>query len=53
MIKNVTWFSKVSDGMNCPKCKEKKVIKNGRTKNNKQQYPRSPKCSSLALRKCL
>ena len=24
--------------MNCPKCKEKKVIKNGRTKNNKQQY---------------
>jgi insertion element IS1 protein InsB len=24
--------------MNCPKCKEQKVIKNGRTKNNKQQY---------------
>ncbi|WP_163410241.1 IS1 family transposase [Flavobacterium ajazii] len=24
--------------MNCPKCEEKKVIKNGRTKNNKQQY---------------
>nr|WP_163408924.1 IS1-like element transposase [Flavobacterium ajazii] len=23
--------------MNCPKCKEKKVIKNGRTKNYKQQ----------------
>jgi len=38
MSKNATWCSKVSDGMNCPKCKEKKVIKNGRTKNNKQQY---------------
>ena len=24
--------------MNRPKCKKKKVIKNGRTKNNKQQY---------------
>lgn len=24
--------------MNCSKCKEQKVIKNGRTKNNKQQY---------------
>ena len=24
--------------MNCPKCKEQKVIKNGKTKNNKQQY---------------
>lgn len=24
--------------MNCPKCKEQKVVKNGRTKNNKQQY---------------
>ncbi|SHH70997.1 hypothetical protein SAMN05444388_11619 [Flavobacterium johnsoniae] len=24
--------------MKCPKCKEQKVIKNGRTKNNKQQY---------------
>ncbi|MGN4145761.1 IS1 family transposase [Flavobacterium johnsoniae] len=24
--------------INCPKCKEKKVIKNGTTKNNKQQY---------------
>lgn len=38
MSKIATWCSKVSDGMNCPKCKEQKVIKNGRTKNNKQQY---------------
>ena len=38
MSKNATWCSKVSDGMKCPKCKEQKVIKNGRTKNNKQQY---------------
>lgn len=38
MSKNPTWCSRVSDDMNCPKCKEKKVIKNGRTKNNKQQY---------------
>jgi insertion element IS1 protein InsB len=34
----VTWCSRVSDDINCPKCKEKKVSKNGRTKNNKQQY---------------
>ncbi|WP_374174571.1 hypothetical protein [Flavobacterium tructae] len=38
MSKNPTLRSRVSDEMNCPKCKEKKVIKNGRTKNNKQQY---------------
>ncbi len=38
MSKNATWCSKVSDAMKCPKCKEQKVIKNGRTKNNKQQY---------------
>lgn len=38
MSKNPTWCSRVSDDRNCPKCKEKNVIKNGRTKNNKQQY---------------
>ncbi|AWM12959.1 IS1 family transposase [Flavobacterium sediminis] len=38
MSKNATSCFKVSDTINCPKCKEKKVIKNGRTKNNKQQY---------------
>lgn len=29
MNKNSTWCSKVSDAVNCPKCKDKKVIKNG------------------------
>lgn len=38
MSKNATSCSRVSDGVNCPRCKEKKVIKNGRTKNDKQQY---------------
>lgn len=38
MSKNATSCSRVSDGINCSKCKEGKVIKNGRTKNNKQQY---------------
>ncbi|WP_294965816.1 hypothetical protein [uncultured Flavobacterium sp.] len=37
MDKNATWLSKVSDDMNCPKCKEQKVIKNRRTKNNIRQ----------------
>lgn len=38
MSKNATSCSKVSDDIDCPRCKEKKVIKNGKTKNNKQQY---------------
>ncbi|OXB11118.1 hypothetical protein B0A68_21065 [Flavobacterium reichenbachii] len=38
MNKNSIWCSKVSDDVNCPKCNEKKVIKNVRTKNYKQQY---------------
>ena len=38
MSKNSTWCSRVSDDVNCPKCNEKKVVKNGRTKNYKQQY---------------
>ena len=38
MNKNSTWCSKVSDNVNCPKCNKKKVVKNGRTKNYKQQY---------------
>ncbi len=29
MNKNSTWCSKVSDDVNCPKCKEKKAIKMG------------------------
>ncbi len=33
MNKNSTWCYKVSDDVNCPKCNEKKAIKNGRTKN--------------------
>jgi hypothetical protein len=36
MNKNSTWCAKVSDDVNYPKCNEKKVIKNGRTKNYKQ-----------------
>lgn len=38
MSKNATSCSIVSDDVNCPRCKQKKVIKNGSTKNNKQQY---------------
>ena len=38
MSKNATSCSRVSDDIDCPRCKEKKVVKNGRTKNKKQQY---------------
>ncbi|MDA6071093.1 IS1 family transposase [Flavobacterium sp. AC] len=38
MSKNISSCSRVSDGVNCPRCKEKEVVKNGRTKNKKQQY---------------
>lgn len=38
MSKNATSCSRVSDGINCPRCGEKKVYKNGTTKNKKQQY---------------
>ena len=38
MSKNAISCSRVSDGINCPRCREKKVSKNGTTKNKKQQY---------------
>ena len=38
MRKNATSCSRVSDGRNCPRCREKKLSKNGATKNKKQQY---------------
>ncbi|MCF6129100.1 IS1 family transposase [Flavobacterium sp. AS60] len=38
MIKNDTSCFKVSDTGICPNCKSKKIIKNGFTKNRKQQY---------------
>ena len=38
MSKNVISCFRVSDGINCPRVKEKKVLKNGTTKNIKQQY---------------
>lgn len=38
MSKNATSCSRVSDGMNCTRCREKKMSKNGTTKNKKQQY---------------
>jgi insertion element IS1 protein InsB len=38
MIKNETLCIKVSDTGICPKCKSKDIIKNGFTKNKKQQY---------------
>lgn len=38
MSKNAISCFRVSDGINCPRCKEKKVLKNGTTKNKKQQY---------------
>ena len=37
---------KVSDTGICPKCKSKTIIKNGFTKNKKQQY----QCKSCTLR---
>ncbi|WP_241676653.1 hypothetical protein [Flavobacterium pectinovorum] len=38
MNKNTTSCFRVSDDIFCLRCKEKNVVKNGRTKNNKQQY---------------
>jgi IS1 family transposase/transposase-like protein len=38
MTKTTTSCSRVSDDINCPKCKEKEIVKNGTTKNKKQQY---------------
>lgn len=38
MIKKEISCIKVSDTGICPKCKSKDIIKNGFTKNNKQQY---------------
>jgi len=38
MSKNATWCFRVSDDINCPKFNDEKVVKNGRTKNSKQQY---------------
>jgi insertion element IS1 protein InsB len=38
MSKNAISCFRVSDGINCPRCKDKKVLKNGTTKNKKQQY---------------
>lgn len=38
MIHNDTSCFKVSDTQICPKCKSKAIIKNGFTKNRKQQY---------------
>jgi len=38
MSKNGILCSRVSDDINCPRCGEKKVLKNGTTKNQKQQY---------------
>ena len=38
MVKNETLCIKVSDTGICPKCKSKDIIKNGFTKNKKQQY---------------
>ena len=37
-MKNNISCSKVSDTLLCPHCKNKEIIKNGRTKNKKQQY---------------
>lgn len=33
MSKNATRCSRVSDDVNCPRCKERKSLKNGTTKN--------------------
>jgi len=38
MVKNNVSCFKVSDTFFCPECKSKRIIKNGRTKNKKQQY---------------
>lgn len=38
MSKNATWCSRVRADLNRPKCNEEKVVKNDKTKNNKQQY---------------
>lgn len=38
MSKNAISCFRVSDGINCPRYKEKKVLRNGTTKNKKQQY---------------
>lgn len=38
MLKNSTSCSKVSDTGVCPNCQSKSIIKNGFTKNRKQQY---------------
>lgn len=38
MSKNAISCCRVSDGINCPRCKEKIVLRNGTTKNKKQQY---------------
>ncbi|WP_255539566.1 IS1 family transposase [Flavobacterium sp. CLA17] len=38
MNKNATSCSRVSDDIFCLRCKEKNIVKNGRTKNYKQQY---------------
>lgn len=38
MNQNITSCSRFSDGISCPNCKDPKIIKNGTTKNKKQQY---------------
>ena len=38
MSKNAASCSRVSDGVNCPRCKKNNAVKNGSTKNHKQQY---------------
>ncbi len=38
MTNNPTLCSKVSDEVHCPLCKNRSVIKNGHTKNKKQQF---------------
>jgi insertion element IS1 protein InsB len=38
MMQSGTSCYRVSDGVSCPNCKEKRVVKNGTTKNKKQQY---------------
>ena len=46
MIINDTLCIKVSDTQICPKCKSKVIIKNGFTKNRKQQY----QCKNCTVR---
>jgi len=38
MNENATSCFRVSDDVNCPRCREKKTVRNGTTKNKKQQY---------------